>query len=266
MKIVFWSPYYGLGSATSSLTAIASYVSLTARQDCCLISTNYKERIQSYFIAKSNVENLMDSATSFGTDALWRDAKSSMLSNDSVQNAAIELTSRLSVFISSVVDNPKLITKTWIDCCEDVLTALDKKYGFVFIDTAAGNSLLNQQVLSLADLIVVCLNQSILKCDDVFNGSRFKFEGHNCAFLIGDYDPDMVFSLKVLRSKYKAVNSKNSMAIRHCTDFANAVNKGNVLKWIASIQSNSRNSANYFAKDVEEASAKLLKLLNISLK
>ena len=72
MKIVFWSPYYGLGSATSSLTAIASYVSLTARQDCCLISTNYKERIQSYFIAKSNVENLMDSATSFGTDALWR--------------------------------------------------------------------------------------------------------------------------------------------------------------------------------------------------
>ena len=266
MKIIFWSPYYGLGSTTSSLAAIASYMSLTARQDCCIISTNYKEKIQSYFIAKNNVGNLMDSATSFGTDALWRDAKSSMLSNDSVRNAAIELTSRLSIFISSSLNNPKLITKTWIDCCDSVFTALDKRYNFVFVDTSAGNSLLNQRVLSQADLIVVCLNQSVLKCDDVFNGNRFKFDGQNCAFLIGGYVPDMIFSLKALRSKYKAVNSKNSMTIRHCTDFANAVNKGNVLKWIASVQSNPRSSANPFVKEVEEASAKLLKLLNISLK
>lgn len=266
MKIVFWSPYYGLGSVTSSLTAIASYISLIARQDCCLISTNYKEKLQSYFLAKNNLENLMDSATSFGTDALWRDAKSSILSNESVRNAAIELTQRLSVFISSVVDNPRLVIKTWLDCCSDVFTALDKKYGFVFIDTSAGNSLLNQQVLSQADLIVVCLNQSILKCDDVFNGSRFKFDGQNCAFLLGDYDPDMLFSLKALKSKYKVVNTKNSMAIRHCTDFANAMNKGNVLKWIASVQNSPHNPASPFIKDVEEASVKLLKLLNISLK
>ena len=266
MKIVFWSPSAGKCKTTSAMVSIVSQAAIKYSKKCAIVITNHKEKIQSMFFSDSSVENLEDSASSFGTGALLRDAKSGMLSPTSVQNASINLTDRLSVFISDSTTDPKIVKRSWESSYTDIANALDNAYDLVFIDTEAGSSQLNQAVLMSADILVICLNQNRLLCEKVFDGSKYDFSKQKCLFLLNDYDSKIGYTDYTLIRSFKHVNNKNLAVLRHSSDFAAAINKNSVLKWVASIQKAKRSSSAYaYAKDLEKATDKLFTLLNIPI-
>ncbi len=99
MKIVFWSPVLGQGHTTSSLLAVATYLAVADRQKTSIISTNYANHgIQTAYMGFAKDEVLMSSASRFGMDALFRDAKGERLNKEAIEDAAIRLFSKLAIY------------------------------------------------------------------------------------------------------------------------------------------------------------------------
>lgn len=258
MKIVFWSPNKGRCHTTSSMLAISSTLAFTSGLRTCVISANSSDKYHTAILGKDSMLN--DSISTFGLDALFRDVKGSALSKSNIEDAALDLSARYSVFASASTTDKKLIDNDLMACHSDLFNALDAIYSLVFIDTKGGFSALNQQILAEADLIVICLNQSAYSVNKAF--SRCKFGAQNCMFLIGDYDSGINISPKNLQKKYKEVTSKNSAVVPHNADFANAMNSGTLYSWMALNQKCKMKDPNYgFFKEVNSASEKLMKLL-----
>lgn len=260
MKIVFWSPTRGRCHTTSSLLALATNLAFVSGLKSCILSTNCSDNFQSALLGKDNEEALDSTVSTFGMDALLRDAKGAALTKNNIEDAAVDLSSKLSIFIPASSKDKKVIEKSLLHNHSVILDALNAIYPLVFIDTKGGFSALNQEILAKADLIVVCLNQSSRLIEDTFK--RCEFEKQNCLFLFGDYDKKVIVGKRNIQRKYKYVTSKNTASIPHCSDFANAINEGSVYKWAALNQKCKMRDPNYeFCREVQSASNKLLKLL-----
>ena len=101
MKVVFWGPNRGKGATTSCLLSIATNLAFNSHLKNCILSTDFKDRIQSSFISKESEEVLLNSASGFGVNALLRDAKGDMLTETNIDDASLELSKKLSLYISA---------------------------------------------------------------------------------------------------------------------------------------------------------------------
>lgn len=262
MKVVFWGPNRGKGATTSCLLSIATNLAFNSHLKNCIISTDCKDRIQSNFISKESEEVLLNSASGFGVNALLRDAKGDMLTETNIDDAALELSKKLSLYISASDKEPKSVEKSMQSSWTELLDALNRHYNIVFIDTKGGYTGFNTDVLASADLIVVCFAQDTAAIEDAFE--QCNFTKNQCMFVMGNYDSNISCSLQNLRNGHREVSAANSAKIIHCAEFADARNRNALFKWVSTIQGcKPKNAAYSYQKSVLEATSTMLKLLKI---
>ena len=112
MKIFFWSPTCGRCHTTSSLLALATNLSFVSGLKSCILSTNCSDNFQSALLGKDNEEALDSTVSTFGMDALLRDAKGAALTKNNIEDAAVDLSSKLSIFIPASSKDKKVIEKS----------------------------------------------------------------------------------------------------------------------------------------------------------
>jgi MinD-like ATPase involved in chromosome partitioning or flagellar assembly len=202
-------------------------------------------------------EILMSSASRFGMDALFRDAKGDRLNDSSVEDASIRLYSKLAIYPMPTSTRLNIVENTLMETYEDIVEAVDKCNDFVFVDARGGASALNQKVLASADVLVICLNQNIGTIDTYF--TKFNLQSRRVFTLIGNYDRQQSVSMKNVRKRYKTLKSANSAVIPHCSGFSDAMNEGKLLHWMSVNKECDKNDVNYpFIKEVGLASKKIV--------
>ncbi len=265
MKVVFWGPNRGKGATTSCLLSVACYLAFNGHLKNCIISTDCKDRIQSSFISRESEDVLLNSASGFGMNALLRDAKGDMLTEENLHDAALDLSRKLSLYISAADKDPKVVEKSIQGSLTELLDALDRQYNIVFVDTKGGYTGFNTELLAQADLIVVCLPQSTAAIEDAFE--RCDFTKNQCMFMMGNYDPSVSCSLNNLRATHKAVTRTNCAKIVHCPDFTDAMNNHRLFKWISTIQKcKQKHPAWMYQKSVIESASVMLRMLKMEVK
>lgn len=262
MKIVFWSPVPGQGHVTSSLLALATYFATAKRCKVNVISTNYGNHgIQTPFVGYQKDEVLMHSASHFGMDALFRAAKGDRLTKEAIEDAAISLSEKLSIFPMATSASRSVLMNTLAETYEKIVQSMSIHCDYVFIDTQGGASAINQKILASADVIVVCLNQNRATINSYFE--QFDFKSKRVFILLTDYDRDQAVSMKNIRKRYKTLSSANSAVIPHCSGFSDALNEGKLFPWMVVNKGCTQKDVNYpFIKEIELASKKIAQLCN----
>lgn len=232
MKIVFWSPVAGQGCTTSAMLSIATYIALAQRKRVAMISGNFTNHgMQTPFTGFSKEEALMGVASTLGMDALFRDAKGDRLTKSGLQNAALSLTDKLSLYLCPSSSKIAVMESTFKDTCEDIIGELDRVNDYTMIETRGGVTALNQKILGTADIIVICFNQNQAVMETYFN--KYHFKGDRIFYVIGNYDRNQIVSMKNVRKYFKVIKSSNSGVIPHCSGFSDAMNQGKLLQWMS---------------------------------
>lgn len=260
MQIVFWSPVPGQGCVTSSLLAVATYLASSEKKKVSILSTNCTNHdMQLPFIGYEQEKVFVDAASRLGLDALFRSAKGERLTKEIIEDAALRLSPRLAIFAMPSSGKVSVNETTLLETHDDIVTAVDKYNDFTLIDTRGGATRLNQKVLSMADVIVVCLNQNRSVFEAYFE--QFKFSGKKLFYLVGNYDRNQSFSMKNIRRRYKSLKSNNSAVIWHNSDFSDAMNEGKLFKWMNVNKGCKKTDVNYpFIHEVDLATKKLIKM------
>lgn len=265
MKIVFWSPVPGQCNTTSSLLAIASNMTIQEHKCTRILSSNFNNHsIQTAFSGFDQDANVMNAATRYGVDALFRYARATSITKAEVDSAAFNLNPKLSFYPSpsskDVDYNEKIMCETY----PKIIEALDENSDYVFIDTKSGASKLNQLILTSADVIVICLNQNRGSLEKYF--SEFNFNSEKIFVLLTDYDREQKFSMKNIRKRFKSLKSSNSAVLPHCSAFSDALNAGKLFNWLVINKECKSSSINYsFVKEMNLVTKKLAKFTSIRM-
>ena len=230
MNVVFWSPLAGRCGVSSNCVAAAAYMSLNTDFSCCMVPLNCSNRgVENAFLSLDGKKLLQNSVGSFGVDALKMSVMGGFDNVTEVKDAAMQIHPSLDVFASSSDPRKEAVKRDLAAGYEKIVDSVECCYDMCFIDVGAGSSEMTAKSLGKADVIVVCLRQDL----DVIStlGELCDLEGAPCLYVISDYDPDNLLSLKNIRKKHKDIKAGNSLVIPHCAGFSNAVNTTTFLKW-----------------------------------
>lgn len=266
MHIVFWSCMPGHGNVTSNLLSIACDCAAYQRYFTSVLQTQFKKNNLQYPFFKIEDKANVEQYNSVGMDSLVRAIKGGSISGG-IETAAVSfMDSKLSVYTQSTNFDGKAYYNSLLQTMSQMMKSLDATFDLSFIDTAGGNDPVSFEALKNADYIVICLPQEQWIVNYQF--SKYQFEASKVFYLIGNYDPKSVITLKSLQ-KSKAFKgkftSKNCAYIAHDIDFANALSTSDLESFFISGMNCKPSNPNYeYFKSVHEATKKLLTFVGIT--
>ena len=228
MKIAFWSLLHGSG-ATSSLLAVASAWSLLHSKKTVVTQTHY------------NLNNLerpllgtVGSGEFFrdtGIDALIRHFKSGAIAEDHIRNCSIKIGEHLYLLAGTKTNNREGFENGIArSMMLHIMSAIEKFYDVVFIDTNSGDNRYSMKVIEECDLTVVCFRQNRQLLDYYFE--KNPIEGKKVFYLFPDYDIESKYSLHNIMHLYKEINRENSYFLPHDTGYMDAICDEKVMKYM----------------------------------
>lgn len=253
MKIAFWSPVHGQTGTTSNMIAIATVAVIQHDVKALLVQTHF---------CLNNLERSLigyqrdkDSLIDIGVDELARSPKLVNLDRETIYNCSVNAFNNLHLLPGTLREHREDYEKSTGTKLTRIITAAEKYYDIVFVDTNAGNSKITMDILNAADLIVVNLSQNVFVIDKYLED--YKLDPKKTFYLIGDYEKDSRYNLFNLKSKYE-IFKKNTGVIPHSVLYKDAHSSENALRFIRANIDCKKGPNAYFIKSIKDAAEKIL--------
>ena len=237
-KVIYWSPFHGQGQ-TSNLHATAFIMGLLYRKKVLLMQTHFcQNNLESPLVGRNvGLHNNSDYELfdGVGLDLAVTYSIMKELKKDLLQKCCFTLPGTPILLLpGTVVKNKETFDRDISSNVARVINDADRCVDLVLIDVNSGEDKLSQQLISLADLIVVNLTQHRHVLDKFFTDYGDRFLDHDKVFyLFGDYDDNSSYNIYNCRRKYsRLINSKNSGVIPYCTQFMDAQNESKVISFM----------------------------------
>lgn len=245
-KILFWSPYHGLGQ-TSNIHVTAAIISMLYKKSVLLMQTHFKcNNLESPLIGCS-----MDKGSEndelfqgIGLDMAVTYSNMSKLNRKNLESCCLTFpSSSLLLLPGSEIRNKETYDRDVGRSVNYLIRDADKLVDFVMIDANSGNDELSMKLIDLADLLVINLAQRRYVLERFFKEyGEYFLNKTNVFYLFGDYDDNSSYNINNFRRKYrKYINTGNSGVIPYCTKYMDVQNESDVLSFILKgLQSSSR--------------------------
>lgn len=233
MKVVFWGGSHRCGT-TSSMTAVASYLSLhSSQRSICVQPKEGGTDLELFFRPWEARAMLHEESTYYaleGMDYLIWQEQHHRLDEATIRETLVPvLDGRLSYLPSGAREKPGLYPQQTGELQRRILAQLEAETDVVFIDLGTAKDGLADSMMELADVVVVnfCGQQREL---ETFFGQTFAVH-KNVLYLLPNYMDDQVYNRENLERIYR-IDRRRICNLPSNINFAHACMHGRVDQFI----------------------------------
>lgn len=263
--ISFWSDGEKETGKTSSIAAIATYLSINSNYKTLLFNTEYNDTSleNCFWEQKKNKRNmefmLKDRADiAAGTSGVAKAVLSNKTSPEIVKNYTKTIfKNRLEILTEPKISHEDYETQR--TTYKEIAKISNRYYNLVFVDiTGSLEDNITRSILETSDIIVVNLPQNLKKINEYYELKQTEhlFDKYKTVVLIGKCDRQSKYNAKNV-SRY--MNIKDLYPVPYTTQFLEATNEGKVDEYFMKYRAKSHPDENtYFVEEIKNISTRLL--------
>lgn len=263
--ISFWSDGEKETGKTSSIAAIATYLSINSNYKTLLFNTEYNDSSleNCFWEQKKNKRNmefmLKDRADiAAGTSGVAKAVLSNKTSPEIVKNYTKTIfKNRLEILTEPKISQEDYETQR--TTYREIARMSNRYYNLVFVDiTGSLEDNITRNMLEISDIIVVNLPQNLKKINEYYELKQTEqlFDKYKTVVLIGKCDRQSKYNAKNI-SRY--MNIKDLYPVPYTTQFLEATNEGKVDEYFMKYRVKSHPDENtYFVEEIKNISTRLL--------
>ena len=263
--ISFWSDGEKETGKTSSIAAIATYLSINSNYKTLLFNTEYNDSSleNCFWEQKKNKRNmefmLKDRADiAAGTSGVAKAVLSNKTSPEIVKNYTKTIfKNRLEILTEPKISQEDYETQR--TTYREIARMSNRYYNLVFLDiTGSLEDNITRNMLEISDIIVVNLPQNLKKINEYYELKQTEplFDKYKTVVLIGKCDRQSKYNAKNI-ARY--MNIKDLYPVPYTTQFLEATNEGKVDEYFMKYRVKSHPDENtYFVEEIKNISTRLL--------
>lgn len=263
--ISFWSDGEKETGKTSSIAAIATYLSINSNYKTLLFNTEYNDSSleNCFWEQKKNKRNmefmLKDRADiAAGTSGVAKAVLSNKTSPEIVKNYTKTIfKNRLEILTEPKISQEDYETQKIT--YREIARMSNRYYNLVFVDiTGSLEDNTTRNMLEISDIIVVNLPQNLKKINEYYELKQTEqlFDKYKTVVLIGRCDRQSKYNAKNI-ARY--MNIKDLYPVPYTTQFLEATNEGKVDEYFMKYRVKSHPDENtYFVEEIKNISTRLL--------
>ena len=263
--ISFWSDGEKETGKTSSIAAIATYLSINSNYKTLLFNTEYNDSSleNCFWEQKKNKRNmefmLKDRADiAAGTSGVAKAVLSNKTSPEIVKNYTKTIfKNRLEILTEPKISQEDYETQR--TTYREIARMSNRYYNLVFVDiTGSLEDNIIRNMLEISDIIVVNLPQNLKKINEYYELKQTEplFDKYKTVVLIGKCDRQSKYNAKNI-ARY--MNIKDLYPVPYTTQFLEATNEGKVDEYFMKYRVKSHPDENtYFVEEIKNISTRLL--------
>lgn len=263
--ISFWSDGEKETGKTSSIAAIATYLSINSNYKTLLFNTEYNDSSleNCFWEQKKNKRNmefmLKDRADiAAGTSGVAKAVLSNKTSPEIVKNYTKTIfKNRLEILTEPKISQEDYETQR--ATYREIAKMSNRYYNLVFVDiTGSLEDNITRNMLEISDIIVVNLPQNLKKINEYYELKQTEqlFDKYKTVVLIGKCDRQSKYNAKNI-ARY--MNIKDLYPVPYTTQFLEATNEGKVDEYFMKYRVKSHPDENtYFVEEIKNISTRLL--------
>lgn len=263
--ISFWSDGEKETGKTSSIAAIATYLSINSNYKTLLFNTEYNDSSleNCFWEQKKNKRNmefmLKDRADiAAGTSGVAKAVLSNKTSPEIVKNYTKTIfKNRLEILTEPKISQEDYETQR--ATYREIARMSNRYYNLVFVDiTGSLEDNIIRNMLEISDIIVVNLPQNLKKINEYYELKQTEplFDKYKTVVLIGKCDRQSKYNAKNI-ARY--MNIKDLYPVPYTTQFLEATNEGKVDEYFMKYRVKSHPDENtYFVEEIKNISTRLL--------
>ena len=263
--ISFWSDGEKETGKTSSIAAIATYLSINSNYKTLLFNTEYNDSsLENCFWEqkknKRNMEFLLKDRADIaaGTSGVAKAVLSNKTSPEIVKNYTKTIfKNRLEILTEPKISQEDYETQR--TTYREIARMSNRYYNLVFVDiTGSLEDNITRNMLEISDIIVVNLPQNLKKINEYYELKQTEplFDKYKTVVLIGKCDRQSKYNAKNI-ARY--MNIKDLYPVPYTTQFLEATNEGKVDEYFMKYRVKSHPDENtYFVEEIKNISTRLL--------
>ena len=263
--ISFWSDGEKETGKTSSIAAIATYLSINSNYKTLMFNTEYNDSSleNCFWEQKKNKRNmefmLKDRADiAAGTSGVAKAVLSNKTSPEIVKNYTKTIfKNRLEILTEPKISQEDYETQR--ATYREIARMSNRYYNLVFVDiTGSLEDNITRNMLEISDIIVVNLPQNLKKINEYYELKQTEplFDKYKTVVLIGKCDRQSKYNAKNI-ARY--MNIKDLYPVPYTTQFLEATNEGKVDEYFMKYRVKSHPDENtYFVEEIKNISTRLL--------
>ncbi len=263
--ISFWSDGEKETGKTSSIAAIATYLSINSNYKTLLFNTEYNDSsLENCFWeqkkSKRNMEFILKDRADIaaGTSGVAKAVLSNKTSPEIVKNYTKTIfKNRLEILTEPKISQEDYETQR--TTYREIAKMSNRYYNLVFVDiTGSLEDNITRNMLEISDIIVVNLPQNLKKINEYYELKQTEplFDKYKTVVLIGKCDKQSKYNAKNI-ARY--MNIKDLYPVPYTTQFLEATNEGKVDEYFMKYRVKSHPDENtYFVEEIKNISTRLL--------
>lgn len=263
--ISFWSDGEKETGKTSSIAAIATYLSINSNYKTLLFNTEYNDSsLENCFWeqkkSKRNMEFILKDRADIaaGTSGVAKAVLSNKTSPEIVKNYTKTIfKNRLEILTEPKISQEDYETQR--TTYREIAKMSNRYYNLVFVDiTGSLEDNITRNMLEISDIIVVNLPQNLKKINEYYELKQTEplFDKYKTVVLIGKCDRQSKYNAKNI-ARY--MNIKDLYPVPYTTQFLEATNEGKVDEYFMKYRVKSHPDENtYFVEEIKNISTRLL--------
>lgn len=263
--ISFWSDGEKETGKTSSIAAIATYLSINSNYKTLLFNTEYNDSsLENCFWeqkkSKRNMEFILKDRADIaaGTSGVAKAVLSNKTSPEIVKNYTKTIfKNRLEILTEPKISQEDYETQR--ATYREIAKMSNRYYNLVFVDiTGSLEDNITRNMLEISDIIVVNLPQNLKKINEYYElkQTELLFDKYKTVVLIGKCDKQSKYNAKNI-ARY--MNIKDIYPVPYTTQFLEATNEGKVDEYFMKYRVKSHPDENtYFVEEIKNISTRLL--------
>ncbi len=263
--ISFWSDGEKETGKTSSIAAIATYLSINSNYKTLLFNTEYNDSsLENCFWeqkkSKRNMEFILKDRADIaaGTSGVAKAVLSNKTSPEIVKNYTKTIfKNRLEILTEPKISQEDYETQR--ATYREIAKMSNRYYNLVFVDiTGSLEDNITRNMLEISDIIVVNLPQNLKKINEYYELKQTEplFDKYKTVVLIGKCDRQSKYNAKNI-ARY--MNIKDLYPVPYTTQFLEATNEGKVDEYFMKYRVKSHPDENtYFVEEIKNISTRLL--------
>lgn len=263
--ISFWSDGEKETGKTSSIAAIATYLSINSNYKTLLFNTEYNDSsLENCFWEQKKSKRNMEFILKYRADiaAGTSGVAKAVLSNKTSPEIVKNYTKTIFKNRLEILTEPKISQEdyeTQRTTYREIAKMSNRYYNLVFVDiTGSLEDNITRNMLEISDIIVVNLPQNLKKINEYYELKQTEplFDKYKTVVLIGKCDKQSKYNAKNI-ARY--MNIKDLYPVPYTTQFLEATNEGKVDEYFMKYRVKSHPDENtYFVEEIKNISTRLL--------
>lgn len=258
--IAFWSPWHGQTRTTASMAAVAMAMNDISGDSVAMFHTQARMAdLEGMFNNRLDKEKKVKLYEGVGLNSLLLEFKQSELNKEIIERASLPTMMDDVVFFPGLeMDNEMAKMGDVREILYTIATRdIPKAFDWTFIDLPSGDDTLSEEIMEVADVVVVTLSQNLAGWGQYFEEYAKLIKNENVFYIIGGHKEESSYGIRNFR-RIQHVDKKKCGVVPDCVGYMDAISNGRVASFYLMNEKASKNDENgLFIQECKDAAQKI---------